>query len=73
MIFETGTEGYWIIWQLFQSKEEHDLWTHIFQQMSQLSGKPVDHFISEVHTLAESYEFGEMKEKLICDQLVVGI
>ena len=35
--------------------------------------KPADHFITEMHKLAENCEFGLMKEELIHDWLVVGI
>ena len=32
-----------------------------------------DHFITELHRLAENCELGEMKDQLIRDRLVVGI
>ena len=44
-----------------------------FNRCCQLPDEPVDHFITEIHVLAETCEFGEMKEELIRDQLVVGI
>ena len=44
-----------------------------FNKRSQLPDEPVDHFITEIHTLAESCEFGEMKQALIRDRLIVGI
>ena len=44
-----------------------------FNRRSQLPEETVDHFITEIHTLADSCEFGEMKEELIRDRLVVGI
>ena len=44
-----------------------------FNQCSQLADEPVDHFITEIHKLAENCDFGAIKDELICDRLVVGI
>ena len=44
-----------------------------FNKRNQLPNKPVEQFITEVHRLGDSCEFGEMKEDLIRDRLVVGI
>ena len=44
-----------------------------FNRHSQLPDEPVDSFITEIHTLAETCEFGDMKEELIHDRLIVGI
>ena len=44
-----------------------------FNRRSQLPEESVDRFITEVHSLADSCEFGTMKEELIRDRLVVGI
>lgn len=44
-----------------------------FNKRSQLPNEPVDRFITEIHTLAESCEFGNMKEELIRDRLIVRI
>ena len=44
-----------------------------FNQRSQLLDESVDHFITEIHRLANSCEFGEMKDQLICDRLVFEI
>jgi len=44
-----------------------------FNQRSQLVDVPADHFITDIHRLAENCEFGEMRDQLIRDQLVVGI
>ena len=44
-----------------------------FNQRNQLLDEPADHFITEVHKLADNFEFGSMKEELIRDRLVVGI
>ena len=44
-----------------------------FNQRSQLLDESVDHFITEIHRLADNCEFGDMKDQLIRDRLVVGI
>ena len=44
-----------------------------FNQRSQLPDESADHFIMEIHRLADSCEFSEMKDQLIHDRLVVGI
>ena len=44
-----------------------------FNQRNQLPDEPADHFITEVHKLADNCEFGSMKEELVRDRLVVGI
>ena len=44
-----------------------------FNQRNQLPDEPADHFITEVHKLADNCKFGTMKEDLILDCLVVGI
>ena len=44
-----------------------------FNQRNQLPDKPADHFITEVHMLADNCEFRSMKEELIRDRLVVRI
>ena len=44
-----------------------------FNKISQLPNKPVEQFITEMHRLGDNCEFGEMKEELIRDRLVVGI
>ena len=43
-----------------------------FNRCTQLPEESVDQFITEIHSLADSCEFGPMKE-LIRDRLVVGI
>ena len=44
-----------------------------FNQRCQLLDESSDHFITEIHRLADNCEFGEMKDQLIRDRLVVGI
>jgi len=44
-----------------------------FNKRNQLPKEPVDHFISEIHGLADRCDFKNMKDELICDRLVVGI
>ena len=45
----------------------------LFNKRSQLPNESVEQFITEIHRLGDNYEFGEMKEELIWDRLVVGI
>ena len=44
-----------------------------FNKRCQLPNESVEQFITEVHRLGDSCEFGLMKEELIRDRLVVGI
>ena len=44
-----------------------------FNQRYQLLDESADHFITEIHRLADNCEFGDMKDLLIRDRLVVGI
>ena len=44
-----------------------------FKRRIQQPGELVNQFITEIHKLAESCNFGEMKEELIHDCLIVGI
>jgi len=44
-----------------------------FNLCSQLLDESADHFITEIHRLADNCEFAEMKDQLICDRLVVEI
>ena len=44
-----------------------------FNKRNQLPNEPVEQFITEVHRLGDSCEFGEMKKDHIRDCLVVGI
>ena len=44
-----------------------------FNKRSQTPGESVDHFITELHQLAEHCKFGNMRDELIRDCLVVGI
>ena len=44
-----------------------------FNQRSQLLDESADHFITEIHRLADNCKFADMKDQLICDCLVVGI
>ena len=43
-----------------------------FNQRCQLLDESADHFITEIHRLADNCEFGDMKDQLIRDRLVVG-
>ena len=40
---------------------------------SQLPDKPVEQFIASLYNLAADCNFGELKDELICDRIVVGI
>ena len=44
-----------------------------FNRRSQLPNESVEQFITEVHRMADSCEFGVMKDQLVRDRLVVGI
>ena len=44
-----------------------------FKRRIQQPGELVNQFITEIHKLVESCNFGEMKEELIHDCLIVGI
>ena len=44
-----------------------------FNKRNQLSDESVEQFITEIHRMAESCEFGVMRDELIRDRLVVGI
>ena len=44
-----------------------------FNKRSQLPDEPVEQFIANLYNLAADCNFGELKEKLIRDRIVVGI
>ena len=44
-----------------------------FNRCNQLEGETADTYIMELYTLAESCEYKETKEEMICNRLVVGI
>ena len=44
-----------------------------FNRRNQLPNESVEQFITEIHRLGDNCEYGEMKEELIRDRLVVGI
>ena len=44
-----------------------------FNQRDQLAGESVEIYISELYRLAENCKYGDIKDELICDRLVVGI
>ena len=44
-----------------------------FNQRSQGETETAEQFITSLHSLAADCEFGELKEQLILDQIVVGI
>ena len=44
-----------------------------FNKRSQLPGKPVEQFVASLYNLAVDCNFGELKDKFICDRIVVGI
>jgi len=44
-----------------------------FNKRNQLPHETAEQFITEVHKLAESCEFGSMKDELIQNRLVIGI
>ena len=44
-----------------------------FNKRSQLPVEPVEHFITSLYNLAADCNFGELKDKLIRDRIVVRI
>ena len=44
-----------------------------FNKCSQLPDEPVEQFITSLYNLAADCNFGELKDKLIRDRIVVGI
>ena len=44
-----------------------------FNKRSQLPDEPVEQFITSLYNLAADCNFGELKDKLICDRIVVRI
>ena len=44
-----------------------------FNRRMQKQGEPVESFISELHALADKCNYGELKEELIRDKIVIGI
>ena len=44
-----------------------------FNQRKQKPGEPIDNFIQDLHKLAAECEFGNLKEELIRDRVVVGV
>ena len=44
-----------------------------FNKRSQLPDEPVEQFTTSLYNLAADCNFGESKDKLICDRIVVGI
>ena len=44
-----------------------------FNQRKQKPGEPIDNFIQDLHKLAAECEYGNLKEELIRDRIVVGV
>ena len=44
-----------------------------FNQRKQHEGESVDIFITALHNLAEHCRYGELREEMICDRIVVGL
>ena len=44
-----------------------------FNKRSQLPDEPVEQFIASLCNVAANYNFGELKDELICDRIVIGI
>lgn len=44
-----------------------------FNTRNQNSGEPVESFISDLHAMAEKCKFGDLKDELIRDRIVVGL
>ncbi len=46
---------------------------YLFNSRSQQDGEPIDVFVTALKNLAETCEFGELKDSLICDRIILGI
>ena len=44
-----------------------------FNRRSQKEGESVEQYITDLYELAKFCEFGELKEEMLCDRVVVGI
>ena len=44
-----------------------------FNLAHQLADQSAEQFITRLHQLAENYEFGDLKNEMIRDRLVIGI
>ena len=44
-----------------------------FNQRKQKPGEPIDNFIQDLHKLAAECEYGNLKEELIRERIVVGV
>ena len=44
-----------------------------FNKRNQIPDESAEHFITVIHRMAENCEFGNMKDELIHDRIVVGI
>ncbi|KAK3749625.1 hypothetical protein QZH41_012963, partial [Actinostola sp. cb2023] len=46
---------------------------HRFLTRDQASGESIDQYVTELRTLAAAYEWGELKDDLICSRIVSGV
>ena len=53
--------------------EEYSLRTGQLQQATQLCDESAEQFITRLHQMAESCEFGNLKKEMIRDRLVIGV
>ena len=44
-----------------------------FNQRKQMTGEPVDSFITSLHKLIEHCDYGALKDEMIRDKIVVGL
>ena len=57
---------------LLQPQEEHYIWTLCFSREIK-SGESIDHYVTVLKNLANTCEFGALKESLIRNRIVFGI
>ena len=45
----------------------------VFNSRKQQEGESIQHFVSALQQLSESFEFGDIRDRLIRDRLVIGV
>jgi len=61
------------VWWLFQIRKNLVFERSAFNQARQLSEESAEQFITRLHLLADNSEFGNLREEMIRDHLIIGI